>query len=284
MLSLLKLARRAGGEDARRATADALLDAGAYKQLMLQVVPCVSRPEDRRRARALSASSAGSAVSGSASLMPPPPYEPFRASRGSLTPAGLIAQVQLMQELVLAEPRKNAGIVLGNDAALCWAVDLLHATHLQRLAAFPPQLGGGRRGLSLLVQSLFELLSLLFASELSSSAQRQAQQVMYTRRFVKKAVRLLAYVRAARVADDAALVDAVLRFQAVLVGESDYLCRQFVDNGGLTQIKELGFLLIARGSVDGLEADNARTTSPPPLPLPLPLQQKQQQDQEQPRQ
>ncbi len=285
MLSLLKLARRAGGEDARRATADALLDAGAYKQLMLKVVPCFPRPEDRRRARALSASSTASAVSGPASLMPPPPSEPLRASRGSLTPAGLIAQVQLMQELVLAEPSKNTGIVLGNDAALCWAVDLLHATHLQRLAAFPSQLGGGRGGLSLLVQSLFELFSLLFAGELSSSAQRQAQQVLYTRRFVKKAVRLLAYVRAARVANDAALVDAVLRFQAVLVGESDHLCRQFVDNGGLTQIKELGFLLVARGSPDDHEAAGKAPAANPPPPLPPPppppLQQRQQLDQEQ---
>jgi len=126
-------------------------------------------------------------------------------------------------------------------------VDLLHSTHLQRLLVWPATLGGGAHGIVAVLDHVFDVLALVFACELQTAEQRQLQMVLYNCGFMRKSMRALALVeKLGLAADRPEFCLAPLKLHAILVSESELFARQFVEFGGLQQVKELKLLNLER--------------------------------------
>jgi len=232
MLSIMRIARHSGGEPTQKAMADAIVNAGLLSTLSETVVPNFFKSPIEHEVHS------GPEVTTDKFLK----QDAKDADIVALSPTGVVALLQLVHELVRGNFTINLNRILTNETLLCWMIDLLHATYLQRLVAFPPALGGSKAGLTLLIQQLYDVLSQLFTSTLSDSTQKRVRQVLYTRRFLIKSIRSFAFVKASHLPEAELVYDAPLKFQAILVTETDHFARQFVENGGPAQIKELGFL------------------------------------------
>uniref|UniRef100_A0A7S2SL55 non-specific serine/threonine protein kinase n=1 Tax=Mucochytrium quahogii TaxID=96639 RepID=A0A7S2SL55_9STRA len=158
-----------------------------------------------------------------------------------LTPTGLTTFLQLLYELVISNPTQNIQLLSGEDGCLPWIIDLLDVTHTEKLLIWPSELGGGGKGLEHLLQYIFDIISLLFTCELSERSQKQIQHVLYERKFIKKSIRLFANLKMFRI-DNVHALAPPLKLQTILVTESDHFARQFVESGGIDEIKEMGFL------------------------------------------
>ncbi|GBG32004.1 Serine/threonine-protein kinase TIO [Hondaea fermentalgiana] len=223
LLAFLKLARRSALPDYAARVSQSILESGLWHHLMELVVPQTS-VADREF---------GTATTGRAAA--------------NLSTRGVLSVLQLTTELVSADPPSNASVLFGSDGALYWVVDLLHSTHLQRLLVWPATLGGGAHGIVAVLDHVFDVLALVFACELQAPEQRQLQMVLSNCGFMRKSMRALALVeRLGLAADRPEFSLAPLKLHAILVSESELFARQFVEFGGLQQVKELGLLDLAR--------------------------------------